>query len=192
MPLTPEQRVVLLALARESISAGLASGTRAPWTKVCTNPELQMPRATFVTLRIDADLRGCCGTLVAARPLAQDVWHCAWSSAFADPRFPPLRADEWPATHLHVSVLTPPAPFPVDGEEELLQALRPGIDGLVLEYLGTRATFLPSVWEQMGSAREFLTHLKLKAGWAADFWSPAIKVARYETEDFEEADGSEP
>jgi AmmeMemoRadiSam system protein A len=115
-------------------------------------------------------LRGCCGTLIAIRPLAQDVRRNAWASAFADPRFSPVEQYEWDDIHLHISVLSPLEPIAVANEQALLDVLRPNIDGLVIERDQSRATFLPDVWEQI----------------PASSWSPQIKVQRYTTESFEE------
>lgn len=122
----------------------------------------------------------------ALRPLAEDVWHSAWASAFADPRFPPLEAVEYPRFDLHISVLSEFEPLRVADEAALLQMLRPDVDGLALEMGAARATFLPAVWEQIPDPAQFLRELKLKAGWRADFWSPQIRVSRYTTESFGE------
>jgi hypothetical protein len=40
------------------------------------------------------------------------------------------------------------------------------------------------VWEQLPDPREFLRHLKRKAGLTDDYWSASLKVYRYETESF--------
>jgi hypothetical protein len=127
-------------------------------------------------------LRGCCGTLEPVRPLLHDVWHNAQASAFHDPRFLPLTVDEWRETDLEVSVLTPQERLAVTSERELLLALVPGRDGVVLSWRGVRATFLPKVWEQVADAAEFLARLKQKAGWPAGFWAADLEVWRYETQ----------
>jgi AMMECR1 domain-containing protein len=71
-----------------------------------------------------------------------------------------------------------------ESEQDLLRQIRPGIDGLVLEEGLRRGTFLPSVWESLPEARDFLNHLKLKAGLPPDYWSPTLHVSRYTTESF--------
>jgi AmmeMemoRadiSam system protein A len=114
------------------------------------------------------------------------VWRNAWASAFADPRFSPLEADEWLNADIHISVLTPLERLDVVEEQELLDRLRPHIDGLVLERDDARATFLPDVWEQLPNPVDFVHHLKQKAGWPARSWSPHIKIWRYTTEVFGE------
>jgi AmmeMemoRadiSam system protein A len=181
-----DQRRQLVALARTSIEAGLRRGAYVEPQLQDFLPELLQPGASFVTLRMEDELRGCIGSLDPSRPLAEDVWRNAYGAAFRDPRFPPLAASEWSRCTLHLSLLTAPRPILAASEPDLLMQLRPGVDGLVLELGATRATFLPVVWEQARDAAEFVRQLKLKAGWRADFWSPQIRAHRYECESFGE------
>jgi AmmeMemoRadiSam system protein A len=190
MTIAHADRNELLRLARGSIEAGLSAGRSAPAPAI-VSPALNEPRATFVTLSVHDDLRGCCGSMESRFPLAEDVWRNAWASAFTDPRFPALTPAEYASTHLHISVLTPLERVPVTSEADLLAALRPGIDGLLLAMGPSRATFLPAVWESLPNPFDFLRHLKMKAGWPATFWSPQILVWRYETESFGEQEGCE-
>lgn len=169
----------LLRIARDAIAHGLRHGEPLDLSMQDLAAELREPRATFVTLKIGDMLRGCIGCLEAHQPLAADVNHNAFAAAFADPRFPPLRSDEAPRLHIHISVLTPPEPLNVVNENELLAALEKGVDGLILEDRGRRSTFLPAVWEQLPDARSFVRHLKRKAGWAEDYWSDTMIVKRY-------------
>lgn len=178
----------LIDIARESIELALRNNARGPLSRPVTHRQLQEPGASFVTLRERASqsLRGCCGSLEARLPLAEDTWRNARASAFGDPRFPALTRAEWPDIELHISVLSPPEPFEVASEAELLATLRPCIDGLVLEFGAHRATFLPSVWEQLPAPNEFLKHLRLKAGLSPNFFSPQIQWSRYVVQEFGE------
>ena len=190
MSLATPERHELLALARSSIDAALSLGVPsnqpAPFTAAPLLPELTVRRSSFVTLRRGDELRGCCGTLDAPRPLAEDVWRNAWAAAFSDYRFPSLTAAEWPQVNLHLSLLTTPEPLDVTTEEHLLALLRPSVDGLILEGETARATFLPAVWEQIPEPAQFVRQLKLKAGWAAGYWSHRVRAYRYTTESFDE------
>jgi len=163
------------------VSARNAIGERfgLPPAVVPALPELAAPGATFVTLTQERRLRGCIGSLEAQRPLAVDVAENAVAAAFHDHRFPPLPANEFAATRVEVSLLTPAEPFPVADEEEALARLQPGRDGLILRYGRRRATFLPQVWESLSTPRQFLAQLKIKAGLPADFWHPEMALARY-------------
>ncbi|MCP5228906.1 AmmeMemoRadiSam system protein A [Accumulibacter sp.] len=165
----------LLVSARNAIAAHFG----LPPDPVTPPPELAEPGASFVTLTQNGRLRGCIGSLEAQRPLATDVAENAFAAAFRDPRFPPLSQEELARTRVEVSLLTPAKPFPVSGEEDALARLQPGIDGLILSFGRRRATFLPQVWESLPDPRQFMRELKLKAGLSADFWDPAVTLARY-------------
>lgn len=175
----------LLALARESISTQLHGGALPA---LSASSRLQQLDACFVTLKIRGELRGCIGSLTAYRPLEEDVIHNARAAARKDPRFSPLTIAELAQVEISISVLTPPKAFVVNSEAELLQILRPGIDGLLLEEGPYRATFLPAVWEQLPTPEEFLLHLKHKAGLPARHWSPSISFSRYRSIEFGERD----
>mgnify|MGYP001581572792 CR=1 FL=1 len=165
----------LLAIARGAIAEQLGvpapSFDAAQW--------LDEPGATFVTLTCAGALRGCIGSLVAERPLRADVENNALAAAFSDPRFPPLSAREYRDIEVEVSLLSAMQPVAVESESHALTLLRPGIDGMLLEYGGRRGTFLPQVWEQLPEPRAFLAHLKQKAGLPADFWAEEIRLSRY-------------
>jgi AmmeMemoRadiSam system protein A len=179
-----DQRRLLREIALASIRHGLASG-QPPQPELAALPAaLVVPGACFVTLEIDGDLRGCIGSLEARRPLASDVADNAFNAAFRDPRFPPLGAAEFAQVDLHISVLSAPQPMTVHSRADLLAQLRPGIDGLVLDDGQRRATFLPSVWEQLPRVEDFVAHLLRKGGWPAQHWSGAMRAERYTTESF--------
>ena len=181
-------RATLLDVARASIHHGLRHG-RALDVNPDDHPEtLRPPRATFVTLEIAGRLRGCIGTLVAYQPLVLDVAAHAYAAAFEDPRFPELTSDEFPRLDICISVLSPPEPLRFDSEKALLAQLRPGVDGLILQFHNYRATFLPAVWESLPDPYVFLAQLKQKAGLPLDFWSPELRAERYTTEYFGDAD----
>ena len=186
MMLGDADKHALLGLARESIEAGLDLRRLAPLPARSYPASLHEHRSAFVTLHVDQALRGCCGSIEPQYPLFEEVWRSAAAAAFGDPRFPALRASEWPHTCVHVSVLERLQPMPSSSEEEVLNWLQPGVDGVVLQLGFARATFLPSVWEQLPDKRSFLQHLKAKAGWPVNFWSPEIQAWRYGTESFED------
>jgi AmmeMemoRadiSam system protein B/AmmeMemoRadiSam system protein A len=141
---------------------------------------LRQPGAVFVTLKKNGNLRGCIGSVTAWRPLAEDIADNARKAALNDPRFPPVTAAELAALSLSVSVLTPPVAMSFTAEADLLDQLRPRIDGLIIEDGGRRALFLPSVWEQLPDKRAFLEHLKAKAGMPPGHWSTGFTASRFQ------------
>lgn len=177
----PAEREALLAVARASVRHGLDCGRALEVDPADYAESLRALRACFVTLRIRGDLRGCTGRLEPEYPLVLDVARNAYRSAFGDPRFTPLRAEEAPDLDYHISVLGPREPLPADSEQDLLEKLQPGIDGLVLRDGSAVATFLPSVWESLREPRRFLHELERKAGLPAGHWSPTLRFERYET-----------
>lgn len=179
-------RRVLLDTARSSILHGLRSGKPLEVDPQAFDPELQAVRASFVTLDKQHELRGCIGHLEAIQPLVSDVAENAFNAAFRDTRFAPLSEEEFDDLEIHISVLSPAEPLVITSEQDLLRQMRPGVDGLILEDGVYRGTFLPSVWEQLPSPEEFLTHLKMKAGLPVDYWSDSLRVYRYTTESFSE------
>lgn len=166
----------LLVLARDAIAQTWGQAQR-PHPR---HPALHEPGATFVTLTQNGQLRGCIGSLHAWRALEQDVCANARAAAFEDPRFTPLGRDELPHTCIEVSLLTPPAPMACADETDALTQLRPHVDGVILEYRGRRGTLLPQVWQTLPEPAAFLRQLKRKAGLPADFWSPEIRLSRYQ------------
>jgi AmmeMemoRadiSam system protein A len=182
--LAAAQRTTLLEVARLSIEHGLLSGRPLSVTPSEYHRDLKAVRASFVTLQRQGQLRGCIGHLEAVQPLVVDVAENAFAAAFRDPRFAPLGAEEWPEVDIHLSILTPPEALHFRDEADLLGQIQPGEDGLILQDGPNRGTFLPSVWDSLPDAHDFLTHLKLKAGLAANHWSGRVEVYRYHTESF--------
>lgn len=182
-PAASDLGTALLVRARNAIAGrlGLDALPEPP------HPQLAAPGASFVTLTRHGELRGCIGSLEAHRSLDEDVRANAQAAAFRDPRFPPVSAAEWPSITVEVSLLTPAEPMAFADEADALRQLRPGEDGVILEAGHRRATFLPQVWEQLPEPRQFLAHLKHKAGLAPDWWGPEVRLSRYGVRKWTEA-----
>jgi len=166
---------LLIAIARASISGPFG----LHYTLRDEAPFLQQPGATFVTLKRNGQLRGCIGSLSVHRRLIDDVRANARAAAFQDPRFKPLGFEELGSVRVEVSLLSALERMAVRDEADALAQLRPGIDGIVLEYEGNRGTFLPQVWENLPDRRSFLTQLKRKAGLSPEFWDGGLRLSRY-------------
>ncbi len=179
----------LLRLARLSIGQRLGV-EREP---ACMDPgfssELEKPAATFVTLKIEGNLRGCIGNLEPHESLADSIKSNGVSAAFHDRRFSPLTENELKKVKLEISVLSTPVALTYEDAKELGEQLRPGVDGVVLRQGGKGATFLPQVWEQLPTVELFLSHLCKKAGLDRDCWlvdHPDILI--YQVQSFSEDD----
>lgn len=172
---TSEQGQVLLPIARAAIARAVgvaqAADESAPW--------LAERGACFVTLTQYGELRGCIGTLEPHRSLLLDVKSNAVSAALRDPRFTPLSKEELGITSIEISLLSTTELMVFKSEADALAQLRPGVDGVIFEFNGYRSTFLPQVWEQLPEPRQFMAHLKRKAGLPDSFWADGIKLSRY-------------
>lgn len=183
-PYNAIEKQQLLSLARESIRHGLTYGTRMAVPMQNYYYQLKEQKATFVTLKVDDMLRGCVGTITPRETLLESVANNAYNAAFNDPRFSPLRYDEFPALHIEISILSELQPITFSSESNLLEQLQPIRDGLVITAGENSATFLPSVWEQLPEPQKFMQQLKAKAGLDAQQWPPNISVERYTTYSF--------
>lgn len=180
-----DQGQVLLPIARAEIALALGFPQQPA---VVTPAWLEQKGACFVTLTQNAKLRGCIGTLEAHRSLLLDVKANALAAAFKDPRFPPLTKTELANTDIEISLLSAMQAVDFNSEQEALQQLRPGIDGVVFAYAHYRSTFLPQVWEQLPDVATFMAHLKHKAGLHAAFWHEEVKLMRYTVSKYKEQD----
>ena len=169
----------LLEIARVAIEAEPGSGTA--WD---TEDWLRAPAASFVTLRLDRELRGCIGSIDARRALGEDVAQNARAAAYRDPRFAPVSPAERGALAIEVSVLSLRVPLPAAGEAEAVALLRPGLDGIYLECGPATATFLPQVWDGIPDPLEFLAALRHKAGLPARLWPADLRLWRYSVEKY--------
>jgi AmmeMemoRadiSam system protein A len=145
---------------------------------------LDDPGAVFVTLTLEGDLRGCVGSAQARRSLFNDLVDNAKAAAFSDPRFPPLTAGEYPKSRIEVSVLSPLEKLDVATEAQLLEALRPGVDGLQIAWGPHRALFIPEMWNQVKDPAKFLFYLRRKAGMPTSEWLEGTRVHRFTAQAF--------
>ena len=117
---SPEQRSVLLAIARQAIASRIAGNPLPDWklfkaSSGATWGALEEPRGVFTTLYLRGELRGCVGYATAIRPLAQAVAETACAAAFEDSRFRPVMPEEAPELKISLSVLSPL--FPIDAAQ---------------------------------------------------------------------------
>ncbi len=185
--LSPEERSVLLKLARQALEKGVHGEPLPPLDLQSLPPLLREAGATFVTLTNGGELRGCIGTLDASQPLAEDVQERAIAAALHDYRFPHVAPEELADIKIEVSRLTPPKALDYHDPEELPKRLRPCVDGVVLRDAFRRATFLPQVWEKIPDPELFLSYLCQKMGAPYDLWRrKKLEVWTYQVEEFHE------
>lgn len=188
--ISDEQGQRLINVARRTIAARL--GTIDAADKVVSDDVLadqafREMRGTFVTLKIKGQLRGCMGCLTPSESILEGIQRNAINSAFNDPRFPQLTPEELDQADIDISILTNPQELEYSDSNDLIEKLRPDIDGVIIKKGVARATFLPQVWEQLPRPEEFLAHLCRKAGLAPDEWAKGVlDVSIYQVQYFHE------
>jgi AmmeMemoRadiSam system protein B/AmmeMemoRadiSam system protein A len=182
--LADTHRRMLLDAASATLRHIAAKG-RPPEVNIPSFPApLRAHRATFVTIELAGQLRGCVGTLVPAAPLIADVVANTYKAAMQDHRFKPMTPEEIAQAEISISILSHLRPQVFTDEADLLDQLRPSVDGLVIRQGDQRALFLPKVWTDLPAPPEFLARLKQKAGLPEAPLTTATHAFRFTTETF--------
>ena len=173
----------LLTLARESLVYFLENRRvlQVTETEFTMSDEMREPRAAFVTLKKNHQLRGCIGDIFPQQPLYKSVITNVINAGINDRRFPVVTRAECNDITIEISALT--APEPIGSPDEI----RIGIDGVVLSKDGRSAVFLPQVaLEQGWDVNQMLTHLSMKAGLPADAWKEGASFLVFQADVFGE------
>ena len=188
--ITEEQGQRLVQVARRTITAKLdtldEAGKVVP-DRDLADPAFREKRGTFVTLKTKGQLRGCMGCLTPSETILEGIQRNAINAAFNDPRFPALTLIELDQAAIDISILSNPLELEYSEGSDLLEKLRPTIDGVIINKGLARATFLPQVWEQLPRTEDFLAHLCRKAGLSLDEWKKGeLGVSIYQVQYFHE------
>lgn len=178
--LSVEDKMALVKLARSAISARLEKSRYIE--DVPVSEALNKSCGAFVTLHLQGRLRGCIGRFTSDIPLAETVKEMARAAAFEDPRFPPVKSEEFKKVDVEISVLTP---MHIISDPEEIEVGKHGIyivNGL------NRGVLLPQVATEQGWNREqFLDHTCLKAGLDPGCWkNPESQIFIFSAEVFGE------
>lgn len=185
--LTDGEKKILLSLAREAIESSVKGKPLPPVDAKSLTPALREQGASFVTLTIHGELRGCIGALEAYQPLVDDVREHAVAAAMQDPRFPPVSESELNRISIEVSHLSVPRELKYSNSDDLLEKLTPHVDGAILKHGQRKVTFLPQVWEKLPEPSVFLDQLCYKMGASPELWrNTKLQVYTYQVEEFHE------
>lgn len=179
----------IIALAKAAILVALNQPEDFNLTQARNSfPQLNENGAVFVTLRTypNNELRGCIGSLTAYRPLYEDIVFNAQAAAMQDPRFLPLKKEELPNIRLEVAVLSEPKELDYKDITDLKRKITPLKDGVVLKLDGHRATYLPSVWEELPTFDDFFSSLCLKAKLDGNCLEQHPTLSTYQTTKYKE------
>ncbi|MGC8737957.1 MAG: AmmeMemoRadiSam system protein B [Candidatus Hydrogenedens sp.] len=181
--LTSEEKKDLLKLARWTLEYVLEHNKLPADNEIPIKitETMKTPRAAFVTLKINDDLRGCIGEIFATKSMYRSVLQNAYNAGFKDPRFYPITKDELPKIKIDISLLTHPKKINHYTEIEL------GKHGIILKKGYNQALFLPQVApEQNWNLQQTLEHLSMKAGLPPDGYKEGAEFEVFEAEVFHE------
>ena len=134
--------------------------------------------ASFVTLKINGELRGCIGSIYPTKPLILDLLDNAKNAAFQDNRFEPLTMEEFDKIEVSVSILSSIEKIKFKDEKDLLSKIYP--HGVIIIDRDARAVYLPVVWEQLPDREVFFNSLKEKAGLRPDYFSRSLEAYKFD------------
>lgn len=177
--LRPDDADLLLDIAESMLVAGLRGQRPAPPPLGTLPGSLRAPVGAFVTLSVAGELNGCIGTVDPVEPVGHAVARLALAAAFDDPRLPALRASDLAHLTIEISLMSALEPIDATCRSELVAAIRPHRDGLVIRGGGRGAVFLPSVWEQLPDREEFVDRLFMKAGLPPGAWPTGLQALRF-------------
>ncbi len=141
-------------------------------------PVLTQYGASFVTLKLNGQLRGCIGSVYPTKPLILDIIDNARNAAFQDPRFEPLTSEELEKIEISISILSSIERINFRDERDLLSKIYP--HGIIIAERDKRAVYLPIVWEQLPEREIFLNSLKEKAGLSANYFSRTLEAYKFD------------
>lgn len=165
----------LLSIARDAIAATLRGESYEPPS--LPEPWVR-PRGVFVTLREQGELRGCIGHVEPqCSTLAHEIASCAISAALHDPRFAPMRSQEFERSRIEISLLSPSEPV------AHLDQLDPERYGIVVSAGPRRGVLLPHV-AGIRDAHDQLRIALRKAGLNGE--EAELRLERFEIQKLEE------
>lgn len=171
------ERRTLFAIARDTLT-WCVNGSKGKFSfdGYEITPVMKTNTATFVTLKIGGELRGCIGSLAPVEPLYLSVHDNAVNAALRDPRFEAVRPSELDRIEIDVSILSPIRDIPSVADFKI------GQHGIILEKGPYRAVYLPEVAvEQKWTVAETLSSLSMKAGLPPDAWQRGARFKVFES-----------
>ena len=136
----------------------------------------------FVTINDKSGLRGCIGFPFAMKKLSDALTDAAISASTEDPRFSSIRQNELNNLVFEVTVLSDAEEISTSSPEEIIQEVKIGRDGLIIEKDSQSGLLLPQVpVEYNWDVVDFLNHTCHKAGLPNGSWKDKdTKISKFQ------------
>ena len=178
--------VILVKTARKSVTEYLTNNKKI--SNAIFNEKFNFNAGVFVTINDKSGLRGCIGYPLAIKKLSYALIDAAISASTNDPRFSPVKMNDLDDLVFEVTVLSDTEEISTDSPYEILDSIKIGRDGLIIENGFKSGLLLPQVpIEYNWSKEQFLNHTCHKAGLANDSWKDiATKISKFQGMIFKE------
>ena len=172
--------VILVKTARKSVTEYLTNNKKI--SNAIFNEKFNFNAGVFVTINDKSGLRGCIGYPLAIKKLSYALIDAAISASTNDPRFSPVKMNDLDDLVFEVTVLSDTEEISTNSPYEILDSIKIGRDGLIIENGFKSGLLLPQVpIEYNWSKEQFLNHTCHKAGLTNDSWKDiATKISKFQ------------
>ena len=167
--ISDEDGKILVKMARTIVTEYLTNNS-----KIVNNDfkeKFGFKAGVFVSINDKSGLRGCIGFPLAVKKLSDALTDAAISASTEDPRFPSITQNELNSLVFEVTVLSDTEEISASTPDEIIQQIKIGRDGLIIEKGLQSGLLLPQVpVEYNWNIEDFLNHTCHKAGLSNDSW----------------------
>ena len=170
----------LVKMARSVVSAHIINNNKV--SDQTFKEKFSFKAGVFVTINDKSGLRGCIGFPLAVKKLSDALTDAAISASTDDPRFPSITQNELNDLVFEVTVLSDTEEITTSSPDEIINEIKIGRDGLIIEKDFQSGLLLPQVpVEYNWNVKDFLDHTCHKAGLPNDAWKDkTTKISKFQ------------
>lgn len=170
----------LVKMARSVVSAHIINNNKV--SDQTFKEKFSFKAGVFVTINDKSGLRGCIGFPLAVKKLSDALTDAAISASTDDPRFPSITKNELNDLVFEVTVLSGTEEITTSSPDEIINEIKIGRDGLIIEKDFQSGLLLPQVpVEYNWNVKDFLDHTCHKAGLPNDSWKDkTTKISKFQ------------
>ena len=170
----------LVKMARSVVSAHIINNNKV--SDQTFKEKFSFKAGVFVTINDKSGLRGCIGFPLAVKKLSDALTDAAISASTDDPRFPSITKNEIDDLVFEVTVLSDTEEITTSSPDEIINEIKIGRDGLIIEKDFQSGLLLPQVpVEYNWNVKDFLDHTCHKAGLPNDAWKDkTTKISNFQ------------
>ena len=141
--ISDDDGTILVKMARTVVTKYLTNNTKI--LDHDFKEKFSFNAGVFVTINDKSGLRGCIGFPFAIKKLSDALTDAAISASTEDPRFPSITQNELNNLVFEVTVLSDAEEISTSSPEEIIQEVKIGRDGLMIEKDSQSGLLLPQV-----------------------------------------------